>query len=386
MKSGNVQAPFNNSGFDVAYKTALRTAAHADFSRLPHREQLGLSPSLIKQRSPVKEIIKALRRRNLKALTYAISKNAEALGRGSELVASSIDRWRWLYETVSDDASRDILIQVLAYRALGWTRVRMPLNNDEYWRQAALVDKALSSDDVIQAPDVLDQDLARISLEDWGFDIEVYSRKVDVLAQFVSQQYRCETEAGDIAPSSGDVVLDCGACFGDTALNFASQVGAEGKVFAFEFLPINLSILSKNLALNSDISQRISIVEHPVWSEDGVPLWIHGDGPRAMVNDQEEGSDGKAETVSIDQFVSDRELDRVDFIKMDIEGAEIGALKGASETLRRFRPKLAICLYHSLSDIHEIPWLVEQMDLGYRLYIRHFTIHANETVLFADAR
>lgn len=386
MSSVSAKAEFEGSRFDAAYKAALRAAATADYSSLPHREELGLAPERVSRKSTFRKVAGAVRRGNLKAFSQLISKEAEAQARGFDLVSPAIERWRWLYDAVSDDASRDILIVVLAYRALGWPRVCMPLNNDEFWRQAALVEKALSPDDRIRAPEVLDQELARISLADWGFDIDIYSRTVDVLAQFVCQQYRCETEAADITPSAGEVALDCGACFGDTALNFASKVGPQGRVFTFEFLPVNLVILARNLELNPELAERISIVENPVWSEDGMPLWIHGDGPRALVNDQAAGADGRATTVSIDQFVADREIDRVDFIKMDIEGAELDALRGAAETLRRFKPRLAICLYHRLSDIHEIPWLIDQMGLGYRLHIRHFTVHRTETVLFSDAR
>lgn len=386
MNSVSAKAAVNASHFDGAYKAALRAAATADHSSLPHREQLGLAPERANRRSSFRKVAGALRRGDLNALSRLISKEADAQARGFDLVSSAMGRWRWLYDAVSDDTSRDILIFVLAYRALGWPRVRMPLNTEEYWRQAALVEKALSSDDRIPAPDVLDQDLARISLAEWGFDIDLYSRTVDVLAQFVCQQYRCETAAADISPSAGEVALDCGACFGDTALNFASKVEPQGRVFTFEFLPVNLAILARNLELNPELADRISIVESPVWSEHGTPLWIHGDGPRALVNDQEAGADGKATTVSIDQFVAERDLDRVDFIKMDIEGAELDALRGAAETLRRFKPRLAICLYHRLSDIHEIPWLIDQMGLGYRLHIRHFTVYGTETVLFADAR
>ena len=71
---------------------------------------------------------------------------------------------------------------------------------------------------------------------------------------------------------------------------------------------------------------------------------------------------------------------------MDIEGAELNALKGAEETIRRFKPKLAITVYHSLNDFWEIPEWLESLGLGYKFYLRHFTIHAEETVLFASAR
>ena len=70
---------------------------------------------------------------------------------------------------------------------------------------------------------------------------------------------------------------------------------------------------------------------------------------------------------------------------MDIEGAELPALKGAEMSIRRFKPKLAISVYHKQEDIWKIQHWIEGLDLGYRFYLRHFTIHAEETVLFAIA-
>ena len=73
----------------------------------------------------------------------------------------------------------------------------------------------------------------------------------------------------------------------------------------------------------------------------------------------------------------------VDFIKMDIEGAESEALEGAKQTIRAFHPKLAISVYHKLDDFWTIPKYIDQLGMGYRFYLRHFTIHREETVLFA---
>ena len=68
---------------------------------------------------------------------------------------------------------------------------------------------------------------------------------------------------------------------------------------------------------------------------------------------------------------------------MDIEGSELAALLGAEKTLCKFRPTLAVSVYHNLSDFWTIPRFVESLNLGYKFYLRHFTIHAEETVLFA---
>lgn len=63
---------------------------------------------------------------------------------------------------------------------------------------------------------------------------------------------------------------------------------------------------------------------------------------------------------TIDKLVSELKLERVDFIKMDIEGAEQKAIFGARETLARYRPRMAICVYHLPDDPVTIPKLVQQ--------------------------
>lgn len=71
------------------------------------------------------------------------------------------------------------------------------------------------------------------------------------------------------------------------------------------------------------------------------------------------------------------------FIKMDIEGAEIEAVKGAKETIMKYHPQLAICVYHSLSDMWEIPLLIKSFYNGYKFYLRNYQFMGLETVLYA---
>jgi hypothetical protein len=69
---------------------------------------------------------------------------------------------------------------------------------------------------------------------------------------------------------------------------------------------------------------------------------------------------------TIDRIVSELELSRVDFIKMDIEGAESNAIRGAAETLERFRPRMAIASYHNDDDLEVIPATVLGSQPGYQ--------------------
>ena len=70
---------------------------------------------------------------------------------------------------------------------------------------------------------------------------------------------------------------------------------------------------------------------------------------------------------------------------MDIERAEYGALQGARDTLQRYRPRLALCVYHYPKDFVQLARLIHGTKPGYRFYLAHAARHAEETVLFAAA-
>jgi FkbM family methyltransferase len=141
--------------------------------------------------------------------------------------------------------------------------------------------------------------------------------------------------------------------------------------------------MNRNLQMNPDLRRLIEVVPNPLWSESGRPLFFTDDGPGSRVSFEKMDSDEKIETISIDDFVRRNGIARIDFIKMDIEGAELSALQGASATIRTFKPKLAISVYHRPTDITTIPAWIESCGVPYEIYLGHYTIHNDETVLFA---
>lgn len=82
----------------------------------------------------------------------------------------------------------------------------------------------------------------------------------------------------------------------------------------------------------------------------------------------------------LDDLLKDK---KVTYIKMDIEGAELAALKGAECIIRRQKPKLAICVYHKPEDMWEIPSLILSFNPEYKFYLRHYSADYRETVLYA---
>ena len=134
------------------------------------------------------------------------------------------------------------------------------------------------------------------------------------------------------------------------------------------------------VAMNPELAPRISICPY------GLTDHVNDVAPLPM-DDQINPGARLAETgfpvLTIDEAVARYGMPRVDFIKMDIEGSELAALRGAESSMRRWRPKLAISLYHRPEDFFSIPIWISSLGLGYRFFLDHYSIHQEETVLYA---
>ena len=158
--------------------------------------------------------------------------------------------------------------------------------------------------------------------------------------------------------TAGDVVIDCGAHIGGFT-RVALRAGAR-LVVAIEPEQANLVAFKRNFAAEMRAGS-VKQVPKGVWDTTG-RLSLHlstvGDS-HSVVIPQDKGNDESIEVTTIDALVADLHLARVDFIKMDIEGAERNALRGARQTLLRYRPRLAVSAYHQKGDpatICEIVW------------------------------
>ena len=174
--------------------------------------------------------------------------------------------------------------------------------------------------------------------------------------------------SGDAGVQPGDVVLDCGANVG-TFTRAALEAGAK-LVVAIDPSPPVLEALRRNVA-EGVAEGRVLIVEKGVWDrEDTLPFIMTPDNYGAhhlSLEASDEQSVINVPLTTIDNLVAELNLDRVDFIKMDIEGAEQKALMGAQDTLAKYKPRLAIAAYHSPDDQTRIPAIVRAARTDYEM-------------------
>jgi FkbM family methyltransferase len=168
---------------------------------------------------------------------------------------------------------------------------------------------------------------------------------------------------------NGDIVIDCGAHVG-VFTNMALLRGAS-KVVAIEPDPVNLECLRRNF--RQEISDgRVIVVPKGVWSREKIITLYESNsnsGSNTMIGARSEQKAGKIEVpvTTLDKIVEELHLPRVDFIKMDIEGAEREALRGAAGTLARDFPRLMLDSYHLPDDMQVLPVVIHAANPRYSM-------------------
>ena len=177
---------------------------------------------------------------------------------------------------------------------------------------------------------------------DEGIDLSIY-----LLGAYEPRTLRAYT--GMIRP--GDVIFDIGANIGAHTLHFARLTGARGRVYAFEPTDFAVAKLRGNLALNPELATRVSVHQCFLVAEAGatLPAAIFSSWPVAHEHhDLDPEHLGKpkalaaAQAITADAFAREASLERLDFVKLDVDGHEYPVLRGFEQTLRRFRPAILI--------------------------------------------
>jgi FkbM family methyltransferase len=170
----------------------------------------------------------------------------------------------------------------------------------------------------------------------------------------------------------------CGVSVGEMSRLF-SQVCKVNELVCFEPDPNQFALTVEYLSTNGEhIARRVTAIPCAVYSHETVEPFTYSDtsfGSRIVPS-----GEARIQCVSIDHVLPDF---HPTFINMDIEGAELEALRGAERTIRSSRPDLAICVYHAPNHLWEIPLYINSLGLGYRFYLRNYTSLTGETVLYA---
>ncbi|MBM3813075.1 MAG: FkbM family methyltransferase [Acidimicrobiia bacterium] len=189
-----------------------------------------------------------------------------------------------------------------------------------------------------------------------------------VLPFNLAEQERDIYSLGRVRIHPGDVVLDCGANVG-VFTRRALEQGA-GLVVAIEPAPENIECLRRNF--QSEIAAgKVIVYPKGVWDKDDF-LTLHVDPHNSAADSfliERPGShtEEKVPLTTIDKLSAELNLKTVDFIKMDIEGAEVRAIHGGRATIARFHPRLAISAYHDEDHPVEVPKAVRSAWDGYTM-------------------
>lgn len=179
-----------------------------------------------------------------------------------------------------------------------------------------------------------------------------------------------------VTPEKEECYIDAGCFDGQTVKDFLQWCHNE-YVFIYAFEPDKNCFQICQRHLNQLDKDKFSLIPKGLWSHKTELSFSENENGTSTI---EETGTNIIKTISLDEHLQGK---KVTFIKMDIEGAELEALKGAKETIQKYHPKLAICIYHKEEDIIEIPLYIKRLVPEYRFYIRHYQPYCCETVLYA---
>ncbi len=177
----------------------------------------------------------------------------------------------------------------------------------------------------------------------------------------------------------GDTIIDGGAAQGDTATYFFRQCKEDCKIFAFEPTPSSFDAMKK--IINESKTRKILPVCAALWNKnEKVSFW---ESPMTShANAISSNGELEVDAICLDDFIKAKNINKIDLIKLDIEGAELKALYGSAKTIKKFKPRLQICLYHNIEDLWQIPLFIKKLVPEYEIYMGHHSCCRLDTVMY----
>lgn len=240
----------------------------------------------------------------------------------------------------------------------------------------------LFREDVIKAYELLDDEESKrvyLKLLECRINARFPDDDIIIKDQYFFSPHFC-------GASVGETFIDCGAFVGDSIERYIwAHDGVFGKIIAFEpdgknynAMNARLERLKKEWNISED---AIEYYPYGVSDNDSI-LYMesyagnNGFGSKMSVNKSDDSEECR--TVTLKNYITEN-----CFIKADIESYEYRMLKGAEEEIKKYRPKMAVCIYHNTVDFFTLPILVKSLVPEYKLSIRHHSYTLSETVLYA---
>lgn len=175
-------------------------------------------------------------------------------------------------------------------------------------------------------------------------------------------------------------VIDGGAWHGDTALRLIEVLNTDTSIHSFE--PEADNVAAAKLAV-SQYANRVNIVSKGLWDSNTTLRFSSSSLTHSASCNIDKSGDIEIEVCTIDDYCKQNDL-RPDLIKLDVEGADYAAIKGAQNIIKHNKPKLAVCLYHDFDDLWRIPELIDSIRPDYNFYLGHHNNSWHETVLYCN--
>lgn len=174
-----------------------------------------------------------------------------------------------------------------------------------------------------------------------------------------------------------EIFLDGGCLNMGDSISFINWCGGNyKKIYAFEPDPFSAKSC-KGFIDGKGLNDKVELVQAGMWSKDDLLGFSSGlEGGSSISNN------GNIE-IPVRSIDSVLDGEPATFIKLDIEGAELEALKGAIKTIGEYYPKLAISIYHKPMDVIDIPIFLMNNFPEYKYAIRHYSSSSIETILYA---
>lgn len=204
-------------------------------------------------------------------------------------------------------------------------------------------------------------------------DEHIYISEVGMVSGFNEKRQYFDV----LSAEDGEIFIDAGTYDGTTTENFMKWTnGTYEKIYCFEPLEIQSKRIERNI--NVGKWKNVELIKGAVWDRNETMMLYENNAGSCV----DENGNTSIECVAIDEVIDSK----VTYIKMDVEGAELKALQGAKKTIQKYKPKLAISIYHKPEDIFEIPVSILDMVPEYEFWIRHYSTNIWETVLYAQCK